>query len=55
MLKMLILENNFREKSAFALFAKFVAFEKKAPYGTAKCACMEINILSNYNHIANCG
>ena len=30
MLKMLILENNFHEKSAFALFIKFVALEKGA-------------------------
>ena len=30
-LKMLIFENNFHEKSAFALFAKFVALEKRCP------------------------
>ena len=30
MLKMLILENNFHEKSAFVLFTKFVALEKGA-------------------------
>ena len=31
MLKMLIFENNFHEKSAFALFVKFVALEKRHP------------------------
>ena len=28
---MLILENNFHEKSAFALFARFAALEKRRP------------------------
>ena len=42
MLKMLILENYFHEKSAFAFFAKLVALEKRRPTVFSKNGAIQL-------------
>ena len=49
--KILIFKNNFHKKVLFALFVKFVALEKKAPYGIALTSfCKQALLIYTYLH-----